>query len=253
MDTYTTQVLTDTRNGQDYRVRKMPDGRCWMIDNLKLANATLTPSDSNVSANFTIPANPVQNAATHGNGTGHTAPGSGSLTTDGVAYSASNYAFIAFTDPNLSENTYYDNCTGKNGISLDSLTGCGYLYNWYTATAGTGTYDTSTGTASGSICPADWTLPTGSNTGQFAILNNAMSTGSFATTIPNWYYNGPFEGSLAGSYGTGFSGAGYGGYYWSSSAYSSTSAYGLYFYYSSVYTGNYSFSKDYGFAVRCIL
>jgi uncharacterized protein (TIGR02145 family) len=32
-----TICLTDSRNDQDYRVRKMPDGKCWMIDNLKYA------------------------------------------------------------------------------------------------------------------------------------------------------------------------------------------------------------------------
>jgi len=27
-------VLTDNRDGKLYRVRKMPDGKCWMLDNL---------------------------------------------------------------------------------------------------------------------------------------------------------------------------------------------------------------------------
>jgi uncharacterized protein (TIGR02145 family) len=260
MDTYTTQVLTDTRNAQNYRVRKMPDGRCWMLDNLKLADYTLTSADSNVSANFTIPSSPVQSAATHSNGTGHTANGSGYLTTDGASYGASNYAFIAFTDPSLSDNSYYDNCTGNNGISADTLTGCGYLYNWYTATAGTGTYSTASGSVTESICPTEWTLPTGGSSGQFAILNNAMATGattasttSNATTIPNWYYNGPFEGSLAGNFNAGFGSTGYNGYYWSSTASSSTSAYGLVFGYSNVGPGNSDSNKSNGFAVRCIL
>jgi uncharacterized protein (TIGR02145 family) len=264
MDTYTTQVLSDTRNSQDYRIRKMPDGNCWMIDNLKLANYTLTSADSNVTASFTIPASPVQNSSTHGNGTcvGGTASASGSyLTCDGTStQSTTNTPFIAYSDPSGTENSYYDNCVNQNNISENSLTNCGYLYNWYTATAGTGSYSLSSGNATSSICPAGWNLPTGGSSGQFAVLNNAMATGSTsastidsATTRPNWRYNGPFEGSLSGFYYSGFSSAGSNGYYWSSSASSSTSAYNLLFGYSGVYPSNSSFNKSHGFAVRCVL
>jgi uncharacterized protein (TIGR02145 family) len=263
-----TRVLTDTRNNQNYRIRKLPDGNCWMIDNLKLANYTLTATDSDVTANFTIPASPVQNSATHGNGVcvGGTASTTGSyLTCDGTStQSTTNTPFIAYSDPSGTENSYADNCTNQNGISENSLTGCGYLYNWYTATAGTGTYSTSSGAVASSICPAGWNLPVGyspsSSGNQFAILNNAMATGSTsasttnsATTRPNWRYNGPFEGSLSGYYYSGISNAGNNGYYWSSSAYSSTYAYYLYFNYSNVDPGINSLSKYYGFAVRCVL
>lgn len=34
-------VLKDTRNDQNYRVGKLPDGRCWMLDNLKYEYGTL--------------------------------------------------------------------------------------------------------------------------------------------------------------------------------------------------------------------
>jgi uncharacterized protein (TIGR02145 family) len=33
-------VLNDTRNNQKYRVKKMPDGNVWMIDNLKYSSGT---------------------------------------------------------------------------------------------------------------------------------------------------------------------------------------------------------------------
>jgi uncharacterized protein (TIGR02145 family) len=35
-----TIVLNDTRNNQKYRVKKMPDGNIWMIDNLKYSSGT---------------------------------------------------------------------------------------------------------------------------------------------------------------------------------------------------------------------
>ncbi len=37
-----TLTLTDSRDGNEYRVRKLADGKCWMIDNLKIQNKTLT-------------------------------------------------------------------------------------------------------------------------------------------------------------------------------------------------------------------
>ena len=49
--------LADNRDTNSYRVTKLKDGNCWMTQNLKLAGPkTLTPADSNVSANVDIPA-----------------------------------------------------------------------------------------------------------------------------------------------------------------------------------------------------
>lgn len=48
--------LYDTRDGSTYVVRKLADGKIWMTENLRIANKTITPADSNVSSNFTIPA-----------------------------------------------------------------------------------------------------------------------------------------------------------------------------------------------------
>src|SRR5690606_888026 len=53
--------LTDNRGGTErtYQVAKLADGNCWMLNNLKLGSTTgsitLTPSDSNVATNFTLP------------------------------------------------------------------------------------------------------------------------------------------------------------------------------------------------------
>jgi uncharacterized protein (TIGR02145 family) len=260
-----TVIVKDTRNNQDYRVRKMPDGKCWMIDNLKLANATLTSADSNVTANFTIPANPMNKSADHGNGVcvGGTASGTGAyLTCDGTStQSAANTPYIAWTDPSSADNSYSDNCTDQNGVSSDSLTGCGYLYNWYTATAGSGSYANTSGDMAQSICPAGWRLPSaGTGTAnEFSVLNGAMlnggspSTANTAATRPNWRDKGPFEGSTAGYYYSGFINTGHYGYYWSSSAASTTTVLILNFNYSTLYPGNNAYGKNYGLSVRCVL
>ena len=45
----------------------------------------------------------------------------------------------------------------------------GYYYNWYAATAGTGTCSMSSGNATASICPKGWRLPTGGSSGGLTV------------------------------------------------------------------------------------
>jgi len=49
-------TLQDTRDGTMYTVKKLADGKVWMTENLRIAGKTITPADSNVTSNFTIPA-----------------------------------------------------------------------------------------------------------------------------------------------------------------------------------------------------
>lgn len=290
MSTYTTIVLIDKRGTTEtpYRIRKMPDGRCWMIDNLALSTKTpISANDTNINADAgsdfieqwnilrqsTSNGDPVQNAATrltNGICTSHSSSlipsgALANLTCDGATYSNDNDGYIAYADPSLSTNSYYENCIGYNGINPNSLTGCGYLYNWYTATAGSGNYDTATNTnVSSSICPAGWTLPKGnvvSTQYEIGFLNNAMATGTTtsstvnnATTRPNWYANGPFEGSFAGSFSTNFSNTGNSGLYWLSSVSPvAGNIRHLSLSYSGIGLGNSNAFPPIGMAVRCLL
>ena len=52
-----TKTLTDTRDSNTYTVFKGKDGKCWMSQNLRLINKTITSSNSNVSSSFTVPNN----------------------------------------------------------------------------------------------------------------------------------------------------------------------------------------------------
>ena len=50
-----TFALTDSRDGNDYLVRRLGDGNCWMVQNLDLdlsTVGTLTPTDTNIIANW---------------------------------------------------------------------------------------------------------------------------------------------------------------------------------------------------------
>ena len=51
-----TVTLTDTRDNNTYTVSKLADSKCWMTQNLRIIDKTITPADSNVTSNYTIPA-----------------------------------------------------------------------------------------------------------------------------------------------------------------------------------------------------
>ena len=228
-----TVILTDERNDQDYMVRKMPDDNCWMITNLKisLADVADNPSLSNPGINTTTLAT-------------QTAP-----STSGTSY----------TDPR-----YYDPPGSTNNITDETF--YGYLYNWCAATGGTSTTCTASGTmpddATTDICPANWRLPTGGLTGEFAWLNAKMnnlaaiapSTTTGAGYTENWQFTGPFRGVFSGGWIGSFGYQGTLGSFWSSSRNSSSSgAFGLYFSSTSYVNPGYNVNRSNGYGVRCLL
>lgn len=241
--------LTDSRNGQTYRIKKMQDNKCWMVDNMKYLGEGITIS--NVDS------------------------------TTGITYNndSSKYNTVDGTDTQSSANSdkaFYNNPMGQSACYgttyANSYTKCGYLYNWYAATAGTGTYTTSTyGTnVSGSICPTGWRLPSARSDGStatgngasstaadFPVLNTSMNAGSTGSAsspyYAGWQFTGAWSGVFSGHWINGFSDQGSDGFYWSSTADSSTHARNLYFYSSGVYPGNVFTHKYNGFAIRCVL
>ena len=60
----------------------------------------------------------------------------------------------------------------------------GGFYNWYTATAGTGTYSMSSGNTTVSICPKGWRLPAGGNNGEFKTLYDNYPSNSALRSNP---------------------------------------------------------------------
>ena len=195
-----TKTLTDTRDNNTYTVSKLADGKCWMTQNLRIAGKTLTPADSDVTSNYTIPA-----------------------------------SSLSGFDNYDTSNAYVDNTYG------------GY-YNWYTATAGTGTTSLSTEyqNTTVSICPKGWKLPTsGNSNSDFQILyNNYDSSSALISSLVNLTLSGLASSSSMGAQGSG-------GYYWSSTVYSSNRAYHFYLNSSGIRPSVIS-DKDGGFSVRCV-
>ena len=244
--------LTDSRNKQTYRIKKMQDNKCWMVDNLKYAGEANTDL-ANVDGTYGLVYN-------NESGKYNTVDGTGTQST-------ANFDKAFYNNPMSASYCY--------GTSIQSsYTKCGYLYNWYAATAGTGTYATSTlGTnVSGSICPTGWRLPsamsdgstatgngTSSTAADFPVLNASMNAGSLTTGSTSnyyagWQFTGAWSGVFSGEWHKGFVYQGSYGYYWSSTALSSAGARDLYFYSSSVGPSSSSnFNKYYGFAIRCVM
>jgi uncharacterized protein (TIGR02145 family) len=142
--------------------------------------------------------------------------------------------------------------------SNGTITGCGYLYNWYAATNGT---NPDSGDATDSICPTSNTkfkLPTGSTSGDFAILNGEMFDGEGASGAQdiahaaNWLRDAAWQGLYSGFWTPdGLANQGISGYFWSSTASNPYYDYYLYYNATSVYPA-YDNNKFYGFAVRCV-
>lgn len=61
-----TASLTDTRDGNIYTVRKLKDGKCWMTENLRLIDKTISSTDSNLPSGetYTVPASNLSSFTT---------------------------------------------------------------------------------------------------------------------------------------------------------------------------------------------
>jgi len=173
------------------------------------------------------------------------------------------------------------NCYGGSisYMAANTLTHCGYLYNWYGATGGTGIYSMSTSgeQASGSICPINFRLPSSisSSSGpttngtvhthaDFPVLRSSMNAGTLTAgsnssgTLyyqTNWQPSSTWSGTFSGSWSVRPDGQGLYGYFWSSSSNMSSFAHALTIStdHVSTYNGVNSAATYEGLGVRCLL
>ena len=226
-------ALRDMRDNEVYAVAKLGDENCWTTENLRLNPATATISKSNTNSptdDFVLraPASHTTNTMCNGNN---------SACVDGIIFNANN------TDRNL----VADYITNGNAFSWYDY---GLDYNWYTATAGNGTYSTQGNSVQGDICPAGWHLPTGNKNGDFWNLNRAINNSSTSSDAKFRKYPNNFLWS--GDYNTNATtGRGFQGRYWSATPYSETDAYRL-GNSSTTLTIDKHYNKWAGFSVRCI-
>ena len=251
-------TMKDARNGTYYRVKKMVDGNCWMVDNLAL----------DLTSNYA------------GKPSWGTTPVTVSGTTTSVA--------------NVPQQAMNNNIAGQGQIPNNGSPKASYLYNWCAALGDTsancassvaattnntvinGTTVTSGTTTSQpeviGICPTGWRLPKGgpeatsstptTTANEFAKLDIAMGgTGAgrssanthslfmgTATTNTNWL------GMFGGNYYNGFNNQGAFAQWWSSTAWQASTAYFLDLNIGGTFVhpaldGN----KTHSFSVRCLL
>ena len=201
-------ALTDTRDNNTYAIAKLADGRCWMIENLRLdlSNPSVTIDANNTN-------NPTASFITAANN--HPAS-----TNDFCAQNNTGCLDnIKFNTNNINRLYAADYATNDNQSSWYSY---GVYYNWYAGTAGHGTYafNHPSASTSGDICPAGWRLPNGySEDYDFGKLDIALGgTGVEQTTAAsserwriypnNYIYSGEqrtgtaYNRDVSGSYTT---------------------------------------------------
>ena len=231
-------ALTDTRDNNVYAVAKLADGNCWTIESLRLVPNTATITSQNTH-------NPANGFAAEA---AISSSSNALCNTDGDS-SCINQLQYNTNSLNRSLTQSY-NSTG-NSVAWYSY---GVYYNWYTATAGNGTFSTSANTnANGDLCPKNWHLPTSTSSGEWAGLNTAVNGGvsnadaGLRTYPVNLIWSGDYNGSSRTS---GYSN----GRYWSSTGLDANNAYRMGHQESgskgSTPSGNYR--KWDGFAIRCV-
>ncbi|MBQ3470116.1 hypothetical protein IJH23_00130 [Candidatus Saccharibacteria bacterium] len=278
-DLSSVSALTDQRDGQTYAIAKLADGKCWMIENLRLESTAEHNNDGTLAQGYHssfigLPAPELTNfnisTADNDLYTGEdNIPGK--ITISGTY---AGYRFPRYNNTNTSARAL--NPTTNNG----AMYSYGHYYTWHAAIADT-THNGSNNLSSDStsICPRGWRLPRGGQTtvdsgksGDFYVLTKSVSgIEPNNTNSESPSYSGIVDGVDAGklasnslrSYPNNFifgghllvsSTSGRGGYgsYWTSTARSNANSYNLGFSSDQVYPGTNSQNKFRALGVRCV-
>ena len=230
-----TTTLYDMRDDQPYTIAKLKDGKYWMTKNLRL--------------DFSDLANPIDASNTH-NPTASFIAAANDNPLSSDAWCTSIYTpecpnRLIYNSSNIGDHTL-----DGFGHTYDEY---GVYYNWYTATAGHGTIETSDAVVAGDICPYGWHLPTQT---EYSNLDRAMggTGGAHSPTVSQWT-SPPANFVRSGTYyGDSATGRGEYGEYYSSRAANTYYADKLYIMTDAVATmsGNYMNYKYIGTPVRCV-
>ena len=268
-------ALTDQRDNNTYAIARLADGKCWMIENMRLENTATGNSDGSLAqgynSSFAGLADPEEPSLFANVTTANSLYSTDGSTEKTISGSYQGYRFPRYNNQNITSRA--DTITTNN----NNVYSYGNYYTWAAAIADTTHYSTNNQSATGtSICPSGWHLPIGGNKSNESNnefwayivtgLNNGTNPANYdSNTQP--YYTGTPEGSDVSnklrSYpnnflysGDVYSGSvglrGSFGSYWSSTAYSSYYAYYLYLYSTSVYPGTYYYYKYNGRSIRCL-
>ena len=253
-------ALTDQRDNQTYAIAKLADGKCWMIENLRLdnqytvGNNQTDPSVTNESLSqgynpsFIGLAEPEESANFSNSTTANSlyttetnVEGKNTISGDNLGY-----RFPRYNNDNTSQRETSTTNTSVNTYSY------GNYYTWAAVIADTTRY-TSGNHNTTSICPTGWHIPTGKTSGEYYALNTNANSGAtnkskgLRAYPTNFLYSGRFISSLADNRGSE-------GDYWSSTA---DSAAGVSYHLRLTRgfvapAGTFSEARYYGFSARCV-
>ena len=279
--------LNDTRDNTVYAVKKLPDGKCWMIQNLTIGSKgglALNASNTNMQTGTTS-----TGTAPDASGNYYLPPAGkqGAIDSSSTMTSNTDVTFTTSGD-NQARVAYKAEGTTDNQTGNPVPENTGY-YNFYTATLGFSYYNdgVNQGSSPRDICPKGWRLPwtsdagtTRTTTADFYVLADSYNTsatwtnkptGSSTTnpstsdttirrnmisedadSIDHYGNNGAAGFTYAGGYdSTTLYNVGTSGLYWSSSVFNTSNSYYLYFHATNFSPQDFS-AKELGIAVRCL-
>ena len=235
------QVI-DSRDNEVYYVAKLADGKCWMLDNLRLdlGNSTVlnNTTESNTNASTTT-LNYLKN------GGGSTSDRYPTAKINNVPWTSSSQNYYSIP---MTISTYKDQTTTSYGEGSGKI---GVYYNYCAASAGNYCFGNGTsfgspsGDATEDICPKGWRMPTGGSSGEYRALYTAYSSdatsfrNALSTPLSGSFYSG--SASSQGTYGE----------FWSSTYLNANNMYYLRVNSSYVAPSN-SSNRNPGNSVRCL-
>ncbi len=246
-----TETLIDSRDNTTYMAGRLKDGKCWMLDNLAL-DPTNSTTASNMNASNT---NATQEAITNLLNGGSTATG---WSNTAIANVTTNFinddSYIQPRINNVSKDTLV---TSYGPASTSGQAKVGIYYNYCAASASTYCYATEQAVdapdtiidAPEDICPANWRMPTGGDTGEYSTLAQKYTNTVTETNSLKYNLSTPLSGSYYGS--SAYSQGSY-GYWWSSTYSYSGKMYHLYVTPTNVSPGVYH-DRSYGLSMRCLM
>ncbi len=260
-------ALTDSRDNNTYAIAKLADGKCWMIENLRLESTNSDNSTGVLAQGYNSSFAGL--ATTESDNFTYSTTANSLYSIDGSTVKTISGNYQAYRFPrynnwnnqstsanrpqNPTSNSAFNNTTNAYMYSY------GNYYTWHAAVADTthyasGDYDTT------SLCPTGWKLPYGKSSGNgataggfynlnYKINNDSDVTNSTASkkirAFPNnFLYTGLFDTSSVNNIG-------FYGYYWSSTVYSDYNSYYLVLTMSGVTPGKNGYNKFYGSSIRC--
>ena len=270
----TVTALTDERDGDTYAVAKLADGKCWMIENMRLDYED-TIGDENealsqgYASGFTGLAEPE--TSTFANST---TPNS--LYTTDTSATALNIITgdnLGSRFPRYRNDNTATTVAGAAAVASRRAYGYGNYYTYAAAIADTSDHTVSGESASTSICPKGWRLPIGgtrdSNNDYWELIVDKLNNGVLPTGSGGGIYEGDPEGTevskivrafpnnfVVSGYmydGSSVDGRGSRGDYWASTTSTGTVAYRFSFRENGVNPGVTPIYKYDGLSVRCVI